>query len=187
MALKVVTTTTVDAADAEPLWEAYAEAFGALADEAATRMVLHRSEFDAQLADPHIDKTIAWDDDAVAGMTALATDLEAVPWVSPAFWARQPRPVYYLAWTFVRRGYRGAGLAGALLTPAAQRALDDGAVVGYDTCRSNDERGFTQGIARAMAALGVAPPQLVDEQRYYLWRYPGDDEGAASEAGAGGS
>lgn len=187
MALKVVTTTAVDAADVEPLWRGYAEAFAALADEAAARMVLHRWEFDAQMTDPNIDKTIAWDENAVAGMTALATDLAAVPWVSRAFWARQRRPVYYLAWTFVRPEYRGAGLAGALLTPAAQRALDDGAVVGYDTCRSNDERGFTEGIGRAMAALGVAPPQLVDEQRYYLWRYPGDEEGAVSDAGSGGS
>ena len=166
--------TRIDRQTTDLLWPHYEAGFADLRTKAAARMVMHHHEFVAQMDDERIVKYLATLDGAPVGLATLATDLAAIDWISPEFYAaRFPDRigrVYYLGWLTIHPGHRNLGLRNALLRSGVERVVSDGAMVVYDTCRYNEEVvHFTETLNRHFGELGLGRACPVDEQRYYAW------------------
>ncbi len=170
--MKITLESTIDDTAIETFYRLYLAAFEPLRTRAAARHVLTAEEFAADMRDPRIDKYVVRDDagDPV-GLTTLATDLAAVPWISPEHLAaRYPEhaargAVYYLGVTLVHPT-RGRG-AFALATEAVtRRRTEDRAVCGYDVCAVNDAGHLGRSLAKIFQRDRVSL-QRMDVQTYY--------------------
>ncbi len=120
---------------AAQFYELYELTFSPLKTRSVARQVLTMTEFYAQMADPRVDKYIAWNDDGQpVGITTLTKHLESVPWISPEYfaahypehWARHA--VYYLGFTLAHPSMRQHGFLEAIIRVgmdplAAERAV----------------------------------------------------------------
>jgi len=179
--VRITVEHTVDPA---PFYGLYVAAFAPLRTTAAARHLLTADEFAAEMADPRIDKYVAWDNrgdtggDAVA-LTTLTTDLAAVPWVSPEYFAaRYPRhharrAIYYLGYTLVHPDHEGEGLFARIAARLARRMTEERAVCAFDVCAHNDG---VHGIGRRIAGLSRSLDMTldtVDVQTYYAAAFNG--------------
>jgi hypothetical protein len=74
----------------EQSWKLYSDAFAELADRAANRHLMYRSEFDAVMADERITKFLILDDAGLlAGIITWTAHLDAVPLIAPEYYARR--------------------------------------------------------------------------------------------------
>jgi hypothetical protein len=178
--LPTVSFTTYDEVEeptVDELWPEYLRAFAPLRTKAAARMVMHRHEFAAQMADRRIVKYLARCGDELAAVGTMARELEAVDWISPDFYAARfperyaAKRIYCLGWMFVVPQFQHRQLRLRLLEHQAERIIADGAMLVYDTCRFNeDELAFTAGVNARLAELDLgAIPHPLDEQLYYAW------------------
>jgi len=164
----------VDYATARRFYLLYQETFGPLRTVGAARQVLTQEEFLEEMLDPRVRKYVAWDaDDIAIGMTTMTTELEAVPWISPDFYAhRYPEhharnAIYYLGITLVHPDHRDAHVFHAMLEAMAPEVFANHGVVGFDMCQTNDERGLGASAARLITSLTDATFEPVDVQTYY--------------------
>jgi GNAT superfamily N-acetyltransferase len=164
------------------LWPRYERGFAELRTKAAARMVMHCHEFEQQMRDPRILKYVARHHGDPVGLATLATDLRAVDWISPEFYAaRFPERyaegrIYYLGWLTIDPAHRQRGLRNALLRYGVERVVTDGAMVVYDTCRYNEDAvRFTETLNAYFGAHGLGQVRPVDEQLYYAWVPFSDD------------
>ena len=166
----------LDYATIDDLWPRYERAFAPLRTKAATRMVMHRSEFEQQLQDPRVLKYLARHNGEAVGLATLAVDLHAIEWISPDYYAhrfpdrfRRGR-VYYLGWMYVEPEYRRHGLWQRLLQFGAEKVIADDAMIVYDTCRFNEDAiDFTGSVNRMLAGLQLGQIGQIDQQLYYAW------------------
>ena len=174
--MKVTVETTLAAEAVDTFYALYLEAFGPLRTLAAARHVLSREEFAAEMADPRIEKYVAWDEqDVPVALTTLVTDLSAVPGISPEYLAsRYPEraaggKLYYLGYTLAGpRGRRGYARTAKMIS---HRMAAEGAVLGWDICGYNDGRTFGAGLAGLLTRDG-AQINRVDVQTYYAVEFP---------------
>ena len=166
----------LDGATIQDLWPRYEHAFAPLRTKAATRMVMHRSEFEQQLQDPRVLKYLARHDGEAVGLATLALDLHAIEWISPDYYAQRfperfrAGRVYYLGWMYVEPVYRRHGLWQRLLQFGAEKVIADDAMIVYDTCRFNeDDIDFTGTVNRMLAGLQLGQIGQIDQQLYYAW------------------
>lgn len=143
----------VDEAEIDACYQVYESSFGDLRALAAARHVLTRVEFAEEMADPRIDKYVALDaEGAMLGMSALAVDLAAVPWISEDFYAaRYPEHtargvVYYLGFTMVDRRRQRAGVFEAMVDEIVVRLRREPAMCVWDMCKVNIDAGLNRGI-----------------------------------------
>lgn len=170
--MRITVEPAIDDAAIGTFYRLYLAAFEPLRTLAAARHVLTADEFAAEMRDPRIDKYVVWDDaDEPVALTTLATDLAAVPWISPEhLTARYPEhaarnAIYYLGVTLVHPS-RGRG-AFALTTDAVTgRLTADRAVCGYDVCAANDAGHVGRYLARLFQRDQVSLERL-DVQTYY--------------------
>ena len=165
----------ISGAVAESLYRLYRRTFDPLRPRAAARQVLNQNEFFAQLEDSRIDKYVAWESDAdPVGIVAVTRDLEAVPWVSPEYyahrfpeqWARNA--VYYLGFTLVRPATRRTSFLDTIVRLSVEPLVAEKAVIAYDVCSYNDDvLGFSERIAEVLRRISDSPPQELDSQTYY--------------------
>ena len=170
----------VDYATAKRYYQLYLDTFGDLETQAVARQLLHREEFLAEMTDPRVHKYVAWDENDVAiGMTTLTTDLETVPWVSPAYFAHHypdhhaRGAVYYLGFTLVHPDHRQAGVYLGMLNAMSEAVIANRGVVGYDMCLVNHDKDLDGSAARllgTMADITIAP---IDRQSYYAMTFHG--------------
>lgn len=166
---------TVSAQVAEQFWQLYLEAFAPLRTRAAARHVLLREEFDQEMADHRVTKLLARDEQGdPVGLTTLATDLAAVPWISPEFFAaRYPDhaargAVWYIGFTLAHPGRRSTrtfmDMIDALVTHLAEHRV----VCAYDISRFNDESlRFADHLRRHLESTQDVTVETVDQQTYY--------------------
>ena len=176
--MKVTNQKTIDADLVELFYKLYAGAFTPIASLAAARHVLSFDEFAEEMADERIDKHVYWSE--FGEPVALATytrDLSAIPWISPAFYARRfPEhaardAIVYMGYSLVHPDHQGKGMMSVLLEDniATVRAVDGIGV--FDVCAYNDERQI--GYLRKMiATMGTVEP--VDTQTYYACTFNED-------------
>jgi len=106
-------------------WRLYADAFAQLRTAAMQRHVMSRPEFDAVMADRRVEKHLAVDDgdddgdggdETITGLATFTNVLEAMPLVSPEFFAhRWPdqyarHQVWYLGFFAIHEEYRSTGI-----------------------------------------------------------------------------
>jgi hypothetical protein len=151
----------------------YTTAFDPIRTRAAARHMLTAEEFEAEMTDERIDKYVVWDDDGVpVAMTTLATDLSAVPWISPEYFAaRYPEQlargaVYYLGYTLVDPGHAAQGVFQLMSNAVERRSAEARAVLAFDVCAYNDARDVGRRIGR-LAGSGEWSVDAVDTQTYY--------------------
>jgi hypothetical protein len=165
----------INGATAESLYRLYRRAFEPLAPRAAARQVLTQTEFLAQLADHRIDKYVAWESDSEPiGIVTVTRYLEAVPWISPEFyatrfpeqWARNA--IYYLGFTLVRPATRRTSFLDTIVRLSVEPLVAEKAVIAYDVCSyNNDVLGFSKRIAEMLTRFSHSQPQELDSQIYY--------------------
>lgn len=167
--------TVVDGEQLELFYGLYLDAFGPLRTRAVARQVLHRDEFEEQMADEEVWKFVAWDSqDQPVGLTTLTRNLGTVPWISPEYFAaRYPEhtarnAVYYWGFTLTQPGRRRNGLFFAMLTEIAEVVAADQGVCGYDICAFNnhdiDLGNQVQELSHRLADVSFA---VIDTQTYY--------------------
>lgn len=164
---------------AETLYAVYQQAFGPLRTQAAARQVLTRAEFLDQLEDERIDKYVAWEDRAEPiGMLTLTRTLDAVPWISPEYfaarfpeqWARNA--VYYLGFGMARRTSREARFLETCTALCIEPLVAERAVIAYDVCSyNNDVRGFGDRIAGVAQHVNGSTVHHLDAQVYYALNF----------------
>jgi hypothetical protein len=161
--------------EAESLYRLYRRSFGPLRVRAAARQFLTRREFFSEMEDPRIDKYIAWEDDeGPVGMITVTRHLEAVPWISPEYYAaRFPehwsrRAIYYLGFTLARPGIRRTGFLETVTRMCVEPLISEKAVLAYDVCGYNrDVLGFAELFAEIFQQHAHTRPQELDTQVYY--------------------
>ncbi|MEG3614022.1 hypothetical protein [Isoptericola haloaureus] len=175
MSTEVTVETVVDGELAERFWGLYREAFEPLRTRAAARHVLHRHEFDEEMADPRVLKLLAHDESGEAvGLTTLATDLAAVPWVSPEFFAaRYPEhaardAVWYIGFTLAHPGRRSTRTFMDMIDVLVARLAEHHVVCAYDVSRFNDDGlRFADNLRRHLERTRDVTVETVDRQTYY--------------------
>jgi len=175
VAADVTFEPTVDAAVADRFWDLYLEAFEPLRTRAAARHVLHRDEFDEEMADPRVLKLLAHDEQGTAvGLTTLATDLAAVPWVSPEFFAaRYPEhavrgAVWYIGFTLAHPGRRSTRTFMDMIDALVAHLAEHRVVCAYDVSRFNDDSlRFADNLRRHLERTQDVTVETVDQQSYY--------------------
>jgi hypothetical protein len=164
----------------------YAAAFDPLRTKAAARHLLTVEEFAAEMTDERIDKYVVWGDgDRPLGLATLATDLSAVPWISPEYFsACYPEhmsrgAVYYLGFTLVDPGHEREGVFALIAARVVRRLSQARAVCAFDVCGYNDD---VHQIGRSITALSRSLDVNVDTldvQTYYAAAFSGPRRKAA--------
>jgi len=160
--------------EAERLYPHYEATFDPLREGAAARHVLNLSEFVEEMENSRVDKLVATAeaDGSFLGLSTLARDLEAVPWISPDYYAaRYPEyaardAIWYLGFTMTLPGAQQGGVFATMLTAVVEAALAERAIVGWDMCAANVVAGFNEAVKTQLAGAGV-PVTEVDAQTYY--------------------
>jgi hypothetical protein len=172
---EVAFEATVTGEVADRFWELYLEAFGPLRTRAAARHVLHREEFDEEMADRRVTKLLAHDERGEAvGLTTLATDLAAVPWVSPEFFAaRYPEQaargaVWYIGFTLAHPSRRSTRTFMDMIDALVAHLAENRVVCAYDISRFNDDSlRFAENLRRHLERTQEVTVESVDQQTYY--------------------
>jgi hypothetical protein len=165
----------------EKFYGLYLAAFEPLRTLAAARHVLTAVEFAEEMADDRVEKYVVYDAGGRAvALSTLATDLSAVPWIEPAYFAaRYPEhaargALFYLGFTLVHPDHQGSRVFTLSIAAIIRRLTEARAVVAYDICAHNDTvRRLGAGLERAQTAKADVTVTTVDTQTYYLAQYHG--------------
>ncbi len=165
----------VAGAHVEMFYVLYELAFGPLRLRSAARQVLTFEEFRDQMADPRVDKYLAWDDDGQPiGLTTLTKHLRSVPWISPEYFAaRYPEQwargaVYYLGFTLAHPGMRHQRFLETLIQVGVDSLTAERPVLAYDVCAFNNSAlRFTERIERFLDRYPNVSVETIDAQIYY--------------------
>lgn len=178
--MRVWTTDLVDGDLLEPLWHLYGEALGELRTEAVQRHVMTRAEFDGVMADRRVAKYVAEDDaGAPAGLATLTDDLDAVPLISPDYFAsRWPdwyarRRIWYAGFVAVDRSARAAQVFPEFIAALSRLPADGGGIVAMDFSgrREADRMPAAVGWLIAQEVPGARGERL-DAQAYWAYEFP---------------
>ena len=165
----------------EAAWAFYGATFEALKTVAVERHVFYRDEFDDLMTDRRILKYLVRDGEAVVGMAAMTDDLEAVPFISPEYFAHRwpdhytQRRVLYCVFVGVHQGPPGKGVFVALQREMYRRQIEpvQGIAV-LDMCTYNEEElRLPWAIESIMVKVaGAAQVRRLDNQSYWLYEFP---------------
>lgn len=159
---------------AHVLFDLYGAAFGHLAELAAARQLLHEAEFLEEMADPRVHKYVGWGADGIpVGLCTMTTALDAVPWISPEFYAaRYPEhhargAVYYLGIAMVHPAVQGHRVFPDLVARVAEIVRADRGVLAWDLCGRNKSLHLDRLFASILHGLADVTVGPVDQQVYY--------------------
>jgi hypothetical protein len=179
--MQIEVTKVVAGQRRDAAWQLYCEAFDELRATAVQRHVMHRREFDEVMADERVAKVIAAKDDPTA-VDALATytnELEAMPLISPEYFAsRWPdlyatRRIWYLGFFAIRPDLRSTGVFEAVIEEMWQVVLAGQGIAALDICGRNEKFGLAQAIEKTLdtASPGVTASRI-DAQAYWVYTAP---------------
>lgn len=154
--------------------ELYRAAFDPLKSRSAARQVLTPPEFVDQMTDPRVVKYVAWTAHGQpVGMTTLTNDLDAIPWVSPDYfaehypeqWVRQA--VYYLGFTLTHPMQRRQRFVETMLRVGIEEMVAERAVLAFDVCAFNhDVLRFGERLESVLADFPGSTLEAIDTQYY---------------------
>ncbi len=179
-----VNVKVVQALDAHLLpraWAMYWDAFNQLNAEAVQRHLMRRHEFDQVMADGRVQKYLCFDDtDTLVGLATYTNQLDAVPLISPAYFARRwpdlfdEHRIWYCGFVSVAPAAQATGPFQALVESMWRQADDTAGVIVLDLCRRNADRGLAQTIPLMLGRLaGTVRTERLDEQSYWMYEFPG--------------
>jgi hypothetical protein len=162
-------------------WDLYYNAFHELNALAVQRHLMYRSEFDAVMLDPKVDKYLFLDDDGVlCGMSTYTNCLDAVPLISPQFFQRRwPQHyadgrIWYVGFVAVNTAGRAANAFVHLVTAMQLVAAEHSGVVCLDMCRYNDDEHRMSRAVRLLVRRITSDVHVerMDEQSYWTYEFP---------------
>jgi hypothetical protein len=164
----------------ENAWKMYEESFRGLNALAVQRHLMYRHEFDEVMRDPRVQKYLSLDDEGtMCGLSTYTNDLDAMPLISPDYFARRwpdhyaQRRIWYLGFIAIRPDSRGGAVRSLLVDRLWQPVRADRGVAALDICARNDALGLPGTIQRALERLS---PDVVtmrlDEQVYWAYELP---------------
>lgn len=181
----MTTVKQVDVLDGQLLeeaWALYRDAFQELRELAAQRHQMYRDEFDDVMADKRVPKFVAYDDDQdsrLVGLSTYTNDLDAMPLISPAFFAKR-WPTEYAAGRIWYVGFVAVGQnMGAPLSTFADLLAAMHAVSGRDALTALDVCSRMDGIRRLPKRVeqlldhldGPVRARRLDEQSFWLYEF----------------
>ncbi|WP_433616998.1 hypothetical protein ACQP2P_16480 [Dactylosporangium sp. CA-139114] len=179
MTVKIVDSVCGDLREAA--WTLYSEAFAELNALAVQRHLMYRHEFDDVMGDPRIAKYLyVGDDDSIRGLSIYTNDLNAVPLISPPYFARHwpqhyaERRIWYCGFVATQADARAATAFGELVTAMYHTAAAQNGLIALDFCTRTDEVRHMARVVRLMLhrLSGDVRAQRIDEQQYWLYEFP---------------
>ncbi len=163
-------------------WALYEIAFQPLQAASPCRQYLHKDEFYEEMTDPRIVKFVLWDDDEPVAMAFVANDLDAIPWISPPYFAARfpeeyaAKTIYYFGALLTVEDRRRAGYGEHILAELINFVVANDGIAAFDTYSVNDM--FLPLLIRTkteeQASLDV---HRLDTQTYYAYKARGFNEG----------
>jgi len=169
----------------ESAWQLYVDAFQELNTLAVQRHMMYRSEFDEVMSDQRVQKYLCLDDDGtLCGLSTYTNDLDAVPLISPHYFARHwpdhyaARKIWYIGFVAVHPQAQGRHMFSQLVEEMYVVAATQNGLVGIDICTYNDNVRHMSHIFRSMVQRLTANMrfQRIDQQSYWLWEFPSEEE-----------
>jgi hypothetical protein len=169
-----VSTLSVDTAQVvqgdllEDAWKLYRQSFEPLRHLAVQRHVMYADEFDAVMADPRVEKFLAYGErGTLAGIATMTADLLAVPLVSPDYFAHRwpdrysEGRIYYIGFLAVHPDSHGTGVFADMVKAMTREvALVDGLAV-IDLCTYNKDRLHLDRAIHSLSSIWA--PQVTME------------------------
>ena len=164
----------------EEAWQLYREAFEDLRYAAVQRHLMHRAEFDEVMSDDRVEKYVAFaDDGALAALSSLTNDLDAMPLISPDYFAHRwpsyyaQRRIWYLGFIAIATTQRRSGVFETMIEKMWRVVRANAGVAALDLCARNETRQLDAAITRTLTALTpeVVPLRL-DTQAFWAWELP---------------
>ena len=176
--MQVTVLRTVDDSIARRYWTLYDEAFAPMRTASPCRQFLTEEEFHEEMVDHRILKFLLWDGDDVVGMSLVAEDLSAVPWVSPEYFAvRFPEEyalghVYYFGALLTAPHAQRNGNASRLLVALSEFVAESDGIAAFD-CASVNVPALPDLIAAMANKVTDLTPHAIDSQHYYAYKTSG--------------
>jgi hypothetical protein len=171
----VSTQTVVAGALLEAAWTLYQASFDPLRNLAVQRHVMYVEEFEAVMADPRVEKFLAYaNDGTLAGLSTMTADLLAVPLVSPEYFAhrwpdryREGR-IYYIGFLAVHPDSHGTGVFGEMVKTMTHEVALVGGLAIIDVCTYNKDRLHLPRAINSLAATWASDltMTILDAQSY---------------------
>jgi hypothetical protein len=157
----------------------YRSAFRPLERLAPARQSLTDEEFMLEMEDERVLKFVGSDSDGqTVALGSMATDLSAVPWISPGFYKErfpdyfERGAIYYFGSLLVRPDRQGGPWATVLLTEMSKRVMADGAIAAFDCCAYNvTVVRLPELIATVGSRLGRVETMELDPQQYFAYLF----------------
>lgn len=166
-----------DPALIDRLWEHYERCYRHTAEQAPTREMYFRHEFDDVLRDATNRTWVVWEGDQPIGSTVIATDFAATRYLSRAFFETNyqqqtlEQRVHYILWVVVDAAWGAKGALAKMARETLAVEAAEGALLVFDTPESN-QRADVGGLASIMSRLVAMVSRgtsvdLVTVQRYF--------------------
>lgn len=198
--MRLETARSVTGRRAEECWELYERVFAELRTVAVQRHVMLRAEFDHVLTDARVTKYVAVGEDADGGgaaggcgaLATAATDLRAMPLVSPEYFAHRWPDLYaaghiwYVGFVAIRPDLQRGPLFGQIVRDVGRAAAAVGGVAAMDVSRHvAEQRRLPEALARYFTRLapGTVGTRL-DEQSFWAYEFPPAGAGVTGAAGS---
>jgi len=159
----------------------YRAAFKPLETLAPARQSFDDDEFREEMVDARVLKFVAYDKDGDAcAMAFMATDLNAVPWISVPYFAKRfpdhyaRGAIFYVGALLVRAEKQGGPWAKEIVDDMVRFVAERRGVATFDCCGFNvDVVKLPDTLARATHRLAFAECSELDQQRYYAYDMAG--------------
>jgi hypothetical protein len=165
----------------EEAWTLYYTAFRELNAYAVQRHLMYRSEFDDVMRDQRVQKYLCLDDNGtLCGLSTYTNDLDAVPLISPEYFARRwpelyaTRRIWYCGFVAVHPDAQATSTFGELVEAMYLVAATQSGIIALDMCRFNDaSRRLSRVVPLMLHRLsGHVRTERMDEQSYWLYEFP---------------
>jgi hypothetical protein len=158
-------------------WDLYETAFRDLNALTVQRHLMTRGEFDAVAADRRVEKWLAISDAGVLhGLATYTNQLDAMPLISPAYFARRwpveyaEQRIWYCGFVAVPGHQQGVFLE--LITAGYRQAEELRGIIALDICRHNIEKyQLDKRVARWLQHIsgGQVRCDVADTQSFFTY------------------
>lgn len=159
------------------LWELYERCYRRTSEQAASREMYFKHEFDDVLRDPCNRVWVVWEGSQPIGSTVIATDFAATRYLSRAYFEQRfaaqtlEGRIHYLLWAVVDPAWGARGALARMGRETLMVEAAEGALVVFDAPEAN-QRSERGGLAEIMSRLAATvsrgtPVELLTTQRYF--------------------
>lgn len=165
----------------EAAWTLYYNAFVELNALAVQRHLMYRDEFNEVMADPRIQKYLAYDANGrLLGLSVYTNDLFAWPLVAPAYFERRwpklyaANKIWYCGFVAADRDAGHNTAFADLVEAMCLTAANAGGIIMLDFCRFNDTDHHMSRVVRLMLhrITGDVRAERADEQNFWIYEFP---------------